>query len=373
MTDPPNIEEFIDGAGGTIQDVVKIFRQSLEFMPTALPLIQVFLSSLGDLDMNDSHIKDALVDEGLITSLLKVTPTVLAALQLLRRMFKHSLTARTHREAVEAGIFRAVISCGIRWIGSQVIVEPLRNVLPLCTMYHSVISSVAQSLYDIRDLVSTPAFRTCEILTMWANFRELAELRIRLPRGNLQASSRACGDMECGEIRSKTAFRRCGGCHTVYYCSPNCQRADWARGGHRGQCSLSRASIVEQRERLGSRDESFLRVIVHDYYGTHKHEILAHQLTATRTHPSALIVTVFDYPGGTMGRLSITAHAASTLMKKYPSVDWRDHLSRGIQVTALDVYPAVDSTLAARRDTSSCDHDLLFTGVRCAAPTADPK
>ncbi|KAJ7028643.1 hypothetical protein C8F04DRAFT_1188450 [Mycena alexandri] len=252
MTDPPNIEEFIDGAGGTIQDVVKVFKRSLEFMPTALPLIRVFFSSLGDFDRDDSHIKDALVDGGLITSLLKVicasgveytmllpihevAPTVLAALQLLQRMFKHSLTALTLREAVEAGIFRAVISCGIRGIGSQVIVELLGNVLPLCTMYHSILSSVARSLHDIRDLVSTPAFRTSEIFTMWANFCELAELHIssgRLPRSNLRASSRACGDMECGEIRSKTVFWRCGGCHTVYYCSPDCQRADWTRGGH---------------------------------------------------------------------------------------------------------------------------------------------
>ncbi|KAJ7028642.1 hypothetical protein C8F04DRAFT_1398826 [Mycena alexandri] len=32
-----------------------------------------------------------------------------------------------------------------------------------------------------------------------------------------------------------------------------------------------------------------------------------------------------------MGRVSVTAHAASILMKKYPSVDWRDHLSRALR------------------------------------------
>ena len=43
-------------------------------------------------------------------------------------------------------------------------------------------------------------------------------------------------------------LKKCAGCETVYYCSPECQKKDWKEGGenmHKIQC----ARLVEMRAR----------------------------------------------------------------------------------------------------------------------------
>jgi hypothetical protein len=45
----------------------------------------------------------------------------------------------------------------------------------------------------------------------------------------------ACDNEGCGKVGKLC----CGGCKTVNYCSPECQREDWKRpGGHKQQCKL---------------------------------------------------------------------------------------------------------------------------------------
>ena len=42
-----------------------------------------------------------------------------------------------------------------------------------------------------------------------------------------------CGNPSCTSTGAQS-LRKCGGCHSVSYCSPQCQRQDWAR--HKGSC-----------------------------------------------------------------------------------------------------------------------------------------
>lgn len=42
--------------------------------------------------------------------------------------------------------------------------------------------------------------------------------------------------IECGSIKKPSSLPKCSGCNYARYCSPTCQRADWAR--HKEQCRL---------------------------------------------------------------------------------------------------------------------------------------
>ncbi|KAJ6586313.1 hypothetical protein DFH09DRAFT_1075270 [Mycena vulgaris] len=266
MADPANLDEFIEGAGGRLEDVAALITQSIDyFLPTTRTVIDtagfLFIDAvfhpLDKLNVLDARTRQAFVAAGIVTSLVNVVCSfsastvcntadlLLAALTLLRRVSEFSAREGVIRDAVGAGLLRAVVSCGIRGVQSECTAELLTIIFSLnpFTIYHSVLSRIAHSLRDIEDLLAHPSFRTSAIFEAWAAFRTLAEERLALTNVRKSAEyifRRPCGNMECGEIRQKTVFGCCGGCNAVYYCSPICQRETWRRGGHRAQCDLIR-------------------------------------------------------------------------------------------------------------------------------------
>jgi len=42
--------------------------------------------------------------------------------------------------------------------------------------------------------------------------------------------------IECGTVEKTRSLSKCSGCNYARYCSPTCQRMDWAR--HKEQCGL---------------------------------------------------------------------------------------------------------------------------------------
>ncbi|KAJ7132699.1 hypothetical protein C8R46DRAFT_655664 [Mycena filopes] len=349
IADPPNLDEFIAAAGGSIEDVAILLKLSLDYGVQRGQdglWIGVVLAILTDVDSTaDSRTMTALVDSGIIVSLINVLSMlrtsanlmilrrdefaglVLAALQLLQRLLTHSSTERTLRPAVGAGLLQAIVFCARRNIGGQFTNELLRNVLPLCTLYHSVHPGLADVMRELGDACEV-AFNTTASLDLWTYFRDLNRERLRLfvgLRRRRKTSHRACGDMECGQIHFKTRFRRCSGCHAVYYCSADCQRADWHRGGHRNQCAPTRASVIENREHLTPRNESFLRAIVQEDYKHYQRSVLAAQLAATRLHPSTPLVTIFSYANGDP---HFSAQPPRALMETFPHLNWNDALAR---------------------------------------------
>ncbi|KAJ7627173.1 hypothetical protein FB45DRAFT_868416 [Roridomyces roridus] len=73
-----------------------------------------------------------------------------------------------------------------------------------------------------------------------------------------------CDNIECRRLDTEHTFKICRGCQVVYYCSPECQKADW-KAGHRSVCELikvdSRLGRREQRDQ--SNIQSLAQTIVH--------------------------------------------------------------------------------------------------------------
>ncbi|KAJ7468792.1 hypothetical protein FB451DRAFT_1257331 [Mycena latifolia] len=73
----------------------------------------------------------------------------------------------------------------------------------------------------------------------------------------LETVSRPTNDHSCRETSCKntklTGFkmRLCTQCRTIYYCSPECQRKDWAR--HKAWCKEQAAEVERERSQGGNR------------------------------------------------------------------------------------------------------------------------
>ncbi|KAJ7656009.1 hypothetical protein DFH06DRAFT_475008 [Mycena polygramma] len=357
MADPPNLAEFVEGAGGTLEAAAELVTRSLgHYFPTtqygltveSFYWVDAVFHPLQDL-MIARNARDAMVEAGLVTSLIKVlyafstlstdnfvsrfnTDNILrAALLALQQLFKSYPQEWVLREAVYSGLLRAVVACGFRKAEPvAVTIGFVTDTLTRCTVYQAILLEIAKSLRQLEEHSRHPALVKSPIFSTWTAFQTLVSQRIALARPRQSAayiSRRACNDIQCGEIRLKAELMRCSGCQTVYYCSSDCQKNDWTRGSHRTQCDSIRTFFFRNVQHLTPQHLSYLRALVHADYMAQQHDILSSQLAWYRTHPSALLVTVFDYA---TGHARIDAHPASVLMKKYPDVNWREHMPRAI-------------------------------------------
>ncbi|KAJ6471231.1 hypothetical protein C8R47DRAFT_746931 [Mycena vitilis] len=363
IADPPSLAEFIEGAGGTLEAAATLITRSLDhFFPTmhteagveSSKWLEGVFYPLHEL-MVMREARDAMVEAGLTTSLIKILyafSTVKfgsllsrminidrilhAALLVLQQIFKSFPQEWVLREAVDSGLLRAVVACGFREAQPvDVTTSFLTNTLTRCTLYYPILLQMAGSLQDLQDYTRHPAFVKCSIFSTWTSFQTLVETRATLARPRRSQeyiSGRSCNNIQCGEIRVKTELFRCGGCQVVYYCSPECQKQDWTSGGHRTHCNSIRAFFFRNIQSLTPQHISFFRALVHADYMADKHDIMCRQLACYRSHPSALVVTVFDYA---TGHARIDAHPASALMKKFSDVNWREHLPRAVQSAGL--------------------------------------
>ncbi|KAF8187365.1 hypothetical protein K438DRAFT_1015539 [Mycena galopus ATCC 62051] len=131
--------------------------------------------------------------------------------------------------------------------------------------------------------------------------------------------------------KDRSRCRRCSGCRTRYYCSSNCQIADWQHGGHRGHCgSPALLSLGEISScPLGFRERNFLRAVIQRDYEDGMHSICEGQVIFMATHPAARFFTLFDYTHNPV-QISVQSVANSLTsddLRKAGS-EWTEILSR---------------------------------------------
>ncbi|KAF8217359.1 hypothetical protein K438DRAFT_1798727 [Mycena galopus ATCC 62051] len=210
------------------------------------------------------------------------------------------------RQALQGGLLRGLI------LQMQRAKGPLKHteeffitILPMNTVYYSVLTQLRKSIAEVENLLSSPSFRGSMIFPAFSSFLSITRQRFTIMdhyKSESYISREVCHNLKCAIVQRKQDFLRCSGCQRAYYCSTDCQRTDWHLGRHRDFCGLSDGFTMPEFA-LGKHDASFLRALVHHDYLAERPRLLVKQaLEVLRTNcPNRSIV--FNYVGETPGHV----------------------------------------------------------------------
>ncbi|KAJ7114659.1 hypothetical protein C8R43DRAFT_1039126 [Mycena crocata] len=296
---PADLEEFAEGAGGTIDDLASLVIQSIAFLVPArtssidedsLKFVDAILSFvlLAAVNADDppTDLRTALYETEFVELVTRVlyhiaqstlsgaNHTVVTCSFVLGRSFGHVHSVKT---ALKAGLFHVLPLCALP---EERIEDMVNGVLRTLGEY-GVVRSMEGALPSTEDIVGS-LFETSQI---WSDFMDLVQKRISIRRA--LSDSMACDNMTCAATSSKlSVFKRCI-CNN-HYCSKACQKADW-RAGHRTVCHFLTSAF-------GRRAAAFFRAIVHhDYELLKAGTIYPEQVHFMSQFPNDSFFTVFDY------------------------------------------------------------------------------
>ncbi|KAF7368232.1 MYND-type domain-containing protein [Mycena venus] len=203
------------------------------------------------------------------------------------------------RRGATMGMLPVFIRCCMRSDSGhhkETLVEFL-TLLASSTVYRSVLRPLQDSVYNLREITASARFRQSVVIHEWIRFSKLLHSRFmlmcRMEDGQVVARN-ACDNMECGVIRDRTSFRCCSACRSKYYCSRDCQRRDWEKGDHRGECTRLRSNNFHDPWTLCGRNKLFIRALLRHDYMTCRDDILSQQKIIQQTHPGLQQSVVFN-------------------------------------------------------------------------------
>ncbi|KAJ7464837.1 hypothetical protein B0H11DRAFT_77679 [Mycena galericulata] len=328
--DPQNLNELIEGAGGTADDLASlIIKHIRRAIPSenhtvdpedgfTLLAVSALLDIVGPLSA-------ALAAQGIVGCILTVIFALCGpAMVMTEQMIPLSISTLFSqisqppgfpwvKDALDSGLLRAIVLCASRRTTiMDISLYRLFTILPGSLVYYSVLSSLRAALDEVKDLADTPEFTGSVLFPQWTAFVDLATERLavmdRYDRGELGAQ-RACDNLECGAIQQESALLRCTACRSAFYCSQACQTADW-KASHRKLCATSANRPHEECPQLTLRDRDFLRVLLHHDYEAVRGEVLTRQIEYLHRgeHPGMICYVKFDYR---MGRAEVETGPAS--------------------------------------------------------------
>ncbi|KAJ6513596.1 hypothetical protein C8R47DRAFT_1313762 [Mycena vitilis] len=329
---PHHLEEFIEGAGGSVSHLASLAVKHLDHHVThphmRFPLFILQVSSvvmfLATNLEDDTAFQDALISHGSMACFVRVAlvlaegrhgpgdEIMVAADGYLHRMLSYALSyliihliepraCGYMREAVRAGLLRTIIASAIgcdATSNTQASLQTIVDLLKQYTVHHSVLSCLEPALRDVEALQTTHGFTHSFLFLNWSSFWDLAHERIEMLKYSESAdyvSLKACGALQCGVIHRKRDLMCCSSCQQQWYCSKRCQSADW-KDGHRESCAL--IVSLNEPEALSTRDRSFLRALIDHDYKLAQPTILLRQLDFMNAYPGETPSLVFDYSQG---------------------------------------------------------------------------
>ncbi|KAJ7664668.1 hypothetical protein DFH06DRAFT_326459 [Mycena polygramma] len=348
-------EELSEGAGGNFVDFVGLIAQYIDLVvPTARSEVTAQTHFYMDAILHtinrlrDSDLQTGLLIPSMIRMLsaftryagpyissftrgLSATDDLLGA--ILAPIFQccnFSPQVRNLEHLVSAGILRSIVGFALRGTEVELASEVLR-ILTYSTVYFSVVSQMEAGFEDAQDLLADPALPSSELFGAWTKLRVLAEERIAIAKSwqsSGHGTRKACDNVECARIGRKADFQCCGHCHTVYYCSRACQRADWNEGDHRVSCPHLRVFGQENADLAGTRDLSFMRALLHRDYQMNKAEVIRQRIEFLREHSEEepYVLTVFDYGLG-----PVCVQTQDVKLSGFAGVNFSEHVARNIR------------------------------------------
>ncbi|KAJ7766219.1 hypothetical protein B0H16DRAFT_1793316 [Mycena metata] len=360
--EPAGLEEYVDGAGGALEDLASLVVSTINdfVLLRGPPLSEVLLSLVQGLlhfvlvteaipankDITADYLPEdelplcsALWACGFTSSLVRVmirlavtsaSESLEDCFLLLRFAFNSNQGLTRVIEAAEAGVLQTMLVCGTLPPGHKVhllMKVILTGILPMSLVYSTVVCALEDELEKASIAFELPS--PLEETEGWKKFvalvRERSTLRKNFAGTELQG---ACDNMACGVISLRPTLKRCSGCQSAYYCSRECQIADWHRGKHRNICSDRRFGLsLNNQQDLIHFDRAFLRYLLQYDYETHRAPtIYPAQARFIAQHPNQPFYTLFDY---STGAPRITVQSASSMARFAGyEAEWHDFVTR---------------------------------------------
>ncbi|KAK7057879.1 hypothetical protein R3P38DRAFT_3546874 [Favolaschia claudopus] len=340
--DPAHLSEFIDGAGGTVDDLASLlvaYTNSLanhtsasERMTHDTARLFNFLSAADNYRGNDADLHatplsllcQAFLRDGGLDALLsvlemlvqcKVTygPGLTFGTSFLTRVLV-SVAGHVWLEAKLPRILQFLVTSATQAGSSDSFYQQAQWIvtwaIPMALVYWGTVAEMQFALKQVESAVSVEAFQSCLLFKDWEALVEIAEKRIAvLADQDFEEPRKCCDNLACNLISSKESFKRCARCKAFYYCSASCQKNDWQAGGHRAACrSYKSMTLNEDRSHLTVRDRDYLRALMHRDYTSNTETIYADQVKLMAAKPTSQALTVFDY---SLVPMQITVHSAT--------------------------------------------------------------
>ncbi|KAJ6576160.1 hypothetical protein DFH09DRAFT_1361731 [Mycena vulgaris] len=292
MNDDARVEEYIEGAGGSIEDLTSVvwdhllmtqqvgdlacMRRGLVIAYSLVPLTDPVGSRL---------FHDSLRNRGIIPRLIRlmctlvnsfanegVAATLTRCVVLLVVELSHYGSLRWLSEAISSGLLTAIVRHAAL-SPSELDIESLGELLvqiQRSTMYYSVLHELERFLPDVTALMDEES----PLFMQWTEVVSVAQDRLELKRevdSPEYVMYTTCDNLECGKLMPKTNLKYCGGCRTMYYCDRSCQRLDWQ--DHRAFCRHLHLLRTDTSEPLTRHNDWFIRALVQQTFQRNKHEI----------------------------------------------------------------------------------------------------
>ncbi|KAJ7137422.1 hypothetical protein C8R43DRAFT_1132291 [Mycena crocata] len=334
-----HLDEIIEGAGGTIHDLVSLafghmdgVTREIDAAPAGMKgrvqgvnfLIELVITNANE------HL-EAFALRGLATLLLKCGPPLRewaisqrpheyldGAMAYFKTFFLPRMTILLPpalpylMEALEAGMLVTIVRCGL-------------------TKPDSVLRHVQQAFRQTASWDLTK-FEQSDLWEFWTHFSKVARERLSLKakfKQQFESSTRFCDNLPCTGVFIQTGLRCCARCKSRFYCSLSCQATDWRSGNHKAVCkNLGR----RQEDHLSTRDKAFLRYLMDDDYQKHKQHVLTLQLQFMKDPWLTPFYTEFNYLTGQVEfNVNPTEHLFSVLGSDAEKAEWRDHCERMVR------------------------------------------
>ncbi|KAK6966575.1 hypothetical protein R3P38DRAFT_3245860 [Favolaschia claudopus] len=364
VTETCNMDELLNGVGGTLSSLARLVVEFLDALildhdksDSVLPE-NLYISFVGGVIVFLGHVDPNLrattlertslgrlgqellaqpvfgVLFRLLSSLTKTDARgTLAALQHLLMLICVLLYSKPGwaqlPAAVKSGFIPALLLCARSTFAPHLaghLQTCFQIILPPALISHALLSTLDTRWHEIETSAKGITF---QIPDFWTEFSSLVNERLQVLHtfDSVYTAMRACDNLECSTLDVKKKFRRCSSCQSFYYCSSECQRADWTRGGHRNACCSYGTLLLGERNNddCSSRQRSFLRALIHHDYQKQRIHIHSRQAMFLSEFPHGTFLTLYNYMEGAV---RISVKEAPQSFEALAGPEWKDILSR---------------------------------------------
>ncbi|KAJ7493082.1 hypothetical protein B0H11DRAFT_2396604 [Mycena galericulata] len=329
-----NLEELVEGAGGSPHDLAQLIVRHIDLNAncshgnlTTLDMMQVVSLSyiivfirvgLGQKARMHGPLLAAGLVRALTAALIPLNDSgrhmdgVEGALHRCLELLSDSVCVEPGYprlpEALNAGLLPAIAILSQTDVRGRNMDWHLRDFLqshiPGGMVYYPVVAALEGNIPPVNEIRDAERFGKSPIFRDWLALLDLAcdrELIRREFHSPIYHSIKFCDNykLKCGAIKKSIEIKRCSGCRLAHYCSAECQAFAWRHGGHREFCKDRWHSAPPNREHFPRRrDDAFMRLIVLRDYNRNKPDILRKQIQFIIAHRSTKFCTIFNYMAG---------------------------------------------------------------------------